>query len=136
SGNSTGQPGMPSLRRKVLRGGPGITDEEIMPGVEDLQIQFGIDPGVDDDGDGIVDRFEGLASRYVDPDDEALSTARTIAVRLWIRVRAAQPEPGFTDGKRYEYADVLFQPAGADAAYRRLLVSRTIHLRNAQSPPP
>lgn len=142
--SSTGQTGLPALRRKVLQGGPSVGpslgDEEIMPGVEDLQIRFGIDPGADDDGDGVPDdrnadgqpdRYNGIAARYVDPGDPALETSVVVAVRLWLRVRAETPEAEYADTKAYSYADTSFIPAGADAAYRRLLVSRTIQLRNA-----
>ncbi len=141
--NANGQTGLPALRRKTLQGGaagPRIGDEELMPGVEDLQVQLGIDPGVDEDGDGIPDdlnadgqpdRHAGVAARYVNPGDPALASARVVAVRLWIRVRADAAEPGYSDTKTYNYADVSFSPAGEDAAYRRLLISRTIRLRNA-----
>jgi type IV pilus assembly protein PilW len=146
--DANGQTRLPALRRKTLRGGasgPNIGDQEIMPGVEDLQVQFGIDPGMDEDGDGVPDdrdgdgdgrpdHYSGIAARYVDPGDPALENARVVAARVWIRVRAETPETGYHDGKVYAYADVSFHPAGAAAAYRRLLISRTIRLRNATWP--
>src|SRR5690606_23281378 len=135
---STGQTDVPALRRKVLQGGssgPGIGDEEIMPGIEDLQVQFGIDPGEDDDGDGTPERYTGMAARYVHPDDPVLDTARIVAVRIWLRARADRRESGYTDDKTYRYADVEFRPAGNDASHRRALVSRTLQLRNAPGQP-
>ncbi|HEY8507353.1 MAG TPA: PilW family protein [Steroidobacteraceae bacterium] len=156
SQNSDGMPGMPSLRRKHLgtseSGAPAIIDEEILPGVEDLQVQFGIDTGdhngiagidVDDDNNGIPDNVNGLVSRYVDPGDPLLfpptaanpagRRAQVVAVRIWLRIRAEQPDPAFTDTRTYKYAGVEFTPTGADAHIRRALVSRTIYLRNARS---
>lgn len=135
---------VPSLRRKNLvggdpPGGPSIRDEEILPGVEDLQVQFGIDLGADGNGDGIIDdsdgnglpdRYTGVASRYVNPDDLALNNAQVVAVRLWIRVRADSPELGYDDARNYRYADVNYTPAGAERGFRRLLFSRTIQIRN------
>jgi hypothetical protein len=53
-------------------------------------------------------------------------------VRLWLRVRADAPEVGFVDGRTYTYGDK--EAVAIDAAvqgFRRLLVSRTIRLRNA-----
>src|SRR5438876_3198357 len=45
---SSSQAGVPSLRRKALNAGPGATfqvpDEELVSGVEDLQVQYGVDP--------------------------------------------------------------------------------------------
>src|SRR5437764_1469546 len=46
---SSSQAGVPSLRRKALNFGPGpgfaplFQDDEIVPGVEDLQVQYGVD---------------------------------------------------------------------------------------------
>lgn len=127
---------VPSLRRHSLVAGPTFRDEEIIPGVEDLQIQFGIDTGADDNGDGAPDdrdgngrpdRYNGIASRYVNPGDPALDNAQVVSVRLWLRVRAEQPEVGYRDNRTYEYADVSFT---ADDSFRRMLVSRTIQIRN------
>ncbi|MGH8494520.1 MAG: PilW family protein, partial [Gammaproteobacteria bacterium] len=63
SKDSTGAAGRPSLRRKALTGGPAVTDEEIIPGVEDLQVQFGVDTDID-----------GVANRYVNPDYALVGT--------------------------------------------------------------
>jgi type IV pilus assembly protein PilW len=144
----------PSLRRKYLStadGKPTIDDEEVLAGVEDMQIEFGIDSGdhdgtpgidVDEDNNGIPDNPNGLISRYVPADDVLLKTpkeaeggrqAQVVAVRIWLRIRADQREPGFVDTKPYVYANVNYTPSGADAGYRRVLVSRTVYLRNART---
>jgi hypothetical protein len=54
---------------------------------------------------------------------------QVLAVRLWLRVRAERPENGHTDAVGYQYADQVV-PAFNDA-YRRVVVSKTIYLRNA-----
>lgn len=121
---------LPSLRRKDLVAGPSIQDEEIMPGIEDLQVQFGVDPGLDSDGDGIVDVYSGRTTQYVNPGSPALANALVNVVRVWILVRAENPEVGFTDNNSYSYGDVAnYQP---NDGFRRLLVSRTIQIRNTQ----
>jgi len=130
----------PSLRRKNLAGGaggPAFIDEEILPGVEDMQVQFGIDTGVDANGDGafddadangVPDHFNGIAVRYVNPGDAALATAQVVSVRLWLLLRADTPEVGFTNSTRFTYGDVVdYLP---NDSFRRLLVSRTIQIRN------
>ncbi len=113
----------PSLRRQglsVVGNAPTVVDQEVISGVEDLQVQFGIDPN----GDGSVDR-------YVNPDNAVLNTnPRILAVRIWLLMRADSPEVGFSDDRTYRYADREFTPAGDEARFRRLLVSRTIFLRN------
>jgi hypothetical protein len=113
-----------------------------MPGVEDLQVQFGIDSGdydndgavdasVDANGDGVPES-DGRATRYVNPDFPGLDRLQVVSVRIWLRVRGDQLEPGFVDDRTYRYADVEYTPAGADRAFRRVLLTRTIALRNAR----
>ena len=84
-----------------------MIDQEVISGIEDLQVQFGIDRN----DDGAVDR-------YVDPDNAVLATnPRIRAVRVWLRMRADRPEPGFNDTRVYTYADQQFTPSGADADF-------------------
>jgi type IV pilus assembly protein PilW len=152
SNRSDGSDSTPSLRRKVLATDgtdPSIVDEEVLPGVEDMQVQFGIDTGdhdttagidVDEDKNGIPDNPNGLVSRYVNADDALLMKpadggvqAQVVAVRIWLRIRADDREPGFIDTRNYTYAGIDYTPAGADAGYRRIVISRTIFLRNART---
>ena len=146
--NSAQQAGLPSLRRKTLTSAGGVLqfrDQEIIPGVEDLQVQFGIDPPGN----------TGVATRYVNPNGVPAG-AQIVAVRIWLLVRADTGENGFTDNRIYQYGDRLqatgvtgdlnaaagaglaYQPsASTDASFtgpqhvRRLLISRTIQVRNA-----
>ena len=131
--DSPGNP-VPSLRMKTLAGsssGPRIVDQEVVPGVEDLQVQFGVDTNrAGEAGRGSVNRYVNPGDPMLDPDDPAfLPEARVLAVRVWLRVRAERPEQGFTDTREYVYAD-LEQEAPNDA-FRRIVVTRTIRLRNA-----
>ena len=151
---SDGSTTTPSLRRKVLSTNgtdPTVIDEEVLSGVEDLQVEFGIDTGdhngaagidVDEDKNGIPDNPNGLIARYVTADDVMLKSpkvnalgrqAQVVAVRIWLRIRADDIEPGFVDTKNYTYAGINYTPAGAEAAYRRIVISRTIFLRNART---
>ncbi len=132
---------IPSLRRRFLdngAGGPTLSDEEILPGVEDLQIEFGIDT----DLPGTVNR--GSVNRYVNPDNVIIDptnvgfdpNAQILAVRLWLLVRAELAENGYVDanvGNIYAYADRDWGGAPAPTNVRRVLVSKTIFLRNARS---
>lgn len=119
SQDSTGTPGVPSLRRKFLTAGPLVTDEEIISGVEDLQVQL----GVDTDGDG-------AANQYVNP-GAVPAGAEIIAVRLWLRLRTDGIEVGFVDDNTYAYADNP-TPGPFNDNFRRLVVSKTILLRNTR----
>ena len=141
SRDSDGRPGIPSLRAKLLSsdgGAPAFVDQEILRGVEDLQVQFGVDPGDDingdgtpDDpgGDGMADFVNGYAAQYVNAGDALLDSAQVVSVRIWVRVRGDQPETGFTDNRHYQYADTDFTP---NDGFRRVVMSRTIYLRNSR----
>jgi len=123
---------LPSLRRLSLVGNR-IEDQEIIPGVENLQVQFGIDSI----GDGQIDM-------YVNGDDARIDTSTIIATRLWLLVRSEQNEAGqgYKDNKGpYETPDesiAAIDPLGDDAAnypptFRRMALSRTIVMRNRSS---
>ena len=125
SADSSAQRGWPSLRRKRLVGGsrPAFQDEELVTGVEDMQVEFGLD-NLDDD-DSSVDR-------WVTPAEvPALDTPR--AIRLWIRARSDTPEnppiilPALGYSNRVE--------SSGSSRYRRKLSSRVIELRNLQGRP-
>ena len=145
--NSAQQAALPALRRKTLDAGGVLRflDQEIIPGVEDMQVQFGIDPFGN----------TGVATRYVNP-DAVPAAAQIVAVRVWLLVRSDTAEVGFTDNAIYQYGDRLQatgvtgdlnNAADAGKAYqpslhpvatpigprhmRRLLISRTVSVRNA-----
>jgi len=158
---SSSQAGVPSLRRKALNAGPAFQDDEIVPGVEDLQVQYGVDLS------GGFGAANGAASEYLNA-GAALTNlltnatppsqfpAQIASVRIWLLVRSDAPEAGFTDDRIYEYGDRLtangttgdltnladstkaYQPSlSTDNSftgvkhYRRLLVSKTVQIRNA-----
>lgn len=113
---------VPSLRMQTLVAS-AIEDRELITGVEDMQIQFGIDT----DPPGAPDR--GAIDRYVNPGDALIATSVVLAVRVWLRIRAERFENGFRDGTTYNYAD---ENAVYNDNFRRIVVSKTIYLRNAR----
>src|SRR5438105_4451310 len=158
---SSSQAGVPSLRRKALNFGPGpgfaplFQDDEIVPGVEDLQVQYGVDLS------GGAGAASGAATEYLNAGatltnllTNAAAPAQIVAVRIWLLVRSDAPEAGFTDDHTYEYGDRLLPGTTGDLTsvadstkayppslradnsftgvkhYRHLLVSKTIQIRN------
>ena len=118
-------PATPSLRRKQLDfvgGAPTITDLEIVPGVEDLQVEFGADLDADQNAD-----------YFVQPGTVIPAGDQIVAVRVWLLVRAEQPEVAFVDNRTYDYASrtgaAVYAPADN---FRRVLFSKTIALRNTR----
>jgi type IV pilus assembly protein PilW len=124
--------GVPTLRRHRLIGGgvagPRIVDEEIAPGVENLQIQLGIDV----DQDNTVDRYVNPGDAIYDPSAAGyVPGARVITARIWMVVRGVSIEPGLQDNRDFEPGDVDLGVQNDD--YRRMQVSKTILLRNART---
>jgi type IV pilus assembly protein PilW len=118
STGSSLSPNYPALRRKTLVAGPSISDQEVIAGIEDLQFQVGLDT----DGDLDADLFENPGAFP--------AGARPVSVRIWLHVRAEQRDPSLGAQAIEAYAD---RPsATATDLRRRLLVSRTIRIRNVQ----
>ena len=125
--DSVGRRGWPALRVKALteaRGAAQFRDEEVLPGVEDLQVEFGVRDPADPD--------QKLS--FIAPDLPGLRQRRVVAVRLWLRIRADRTEPGYVDSRPLGYAGVEFMPDAFEAKQRRTLLTRTVALRNTALP--
>lgn len=92
---------MPGLYRQTLMPDGRVQNQEIMPGVEQLQVQLGIDS----DGDHLIDTFATPS---------AAVTGDVMALMLTLAVRTAVREPTL-----------------AGDGYRRLTAQRLVALRNA-----
>jgi type IV pilus assembly protein PilW len=105
-----------SLRRRSLAGNT-MVDEEVIPGVQDMQVQFGIDTTND-----------GNADRYDNPN--TVGAGRIVSARIWLLLVADNLEVGLSDPTTYQYADVSY--AAFTDSRRRILLSKTIKIRNSQ----
>jgi len=125
---------VPSLRRWRLTSGPALVDEEILPGVEDMQIEFGVDTdALGSPTRGSINRYAAADDPILDPADPAFnSDAQVLAVRVWLLVRGLEREQGFADSA-YAYSDRDWGAALAPQDTRRVLVSRTVYLRNVRT---
>ena len=124
-------PGVPTLRRKSLSmvgGVPTIIDQEIAPGVENIQLQLGVDVNEDN----TVDRYVNPGDQSYDPNAVGfIPGARVITARIWIVVRGITIENGVQDNTDY-------QPGNANLGvindnFRRMQVSKTVLMRNART---
>lgn len=105
-----------ALRRKTLNG-LTVADEQVIQGVEDLQVQFGVDTTGDSNAD-----------RYVDAGGVPAG-AQIVSARIWVMVTATDIEVGFQDGTTYAYANV--NRGTYSDQRRRLVVAKTIQIRNS-----
>lgn len=120
--------GVPTLRRQRLGAGPSIVDEEVAPGVENIQLQL----GVDIDQDNTVDRYVNPGHPIYDPDAIGyVPGARVMTARIWLVVRGINFEAGVRDARDYEPGDVDLGVINDN--FRRMQISKTILLRNART---
>ena len=120
-------PGVPTLRRQSLVGG-AIVDQEVAPGVENIQMQL----GVDIDEDNTVDR-------YVNPGDPILDPRTPTSYRAsaslppgsgWWFAASRRKSVSRTTSTISRETSILGQ---FNDQFRRMMVSKTILLRNARS---
>ena len=116
--NVDGQPQW-ALRRKRLTsvgGTPTIIDEEVVRGVQDLQVELGFDTTSD-----------GAADVYVNPGSEP-ATGLLVAVRLSLLVVSEERDQGHVETTAYTLANHT-HAAYSDSRHRRVVV-KTLALRN------
>ena len=114
SGRSCGANAIPSLFRVSLddNGQPNV--EELLPGVSNLQVQYGAS------ADG------GVNGRYLNA-DEVVNWDNVVTVRIWLMVRAECSETGYLDTVTYTMGDQVVAPADN---FRRQLYSSVVLIRN------
>jgi len=125
-------PNVPTLRRKTLTVAAGasvIQDQEVAPGVENIQMQLGIDM----DGDNTVDRYVNPGDAVYNPTAPSGYSpgATVLTARVWMIVRSARREENVQDANDYEPGDVDL--GTISDGYRRMQVSKTILLRNTRT---
>lgn len=121
---------VPSLHRITLDNAGTPQVQDLVAGVEDLQIQWGFDS----DGDGVPNQYLD-ANNVADPtfwNWPGFSANNTIvSARVWVLTRAECPDPTYSNEQTYEYGDkvgtLAYKPADR---YRRQLYSATVALRN------
>lgn len=110
---------VPALFRKMLNNHGIPESEELVSGIENLQVQY----GVDSDNDGTIDRYQDAGS--------VAQWQQVIAARLWILARAECPEIGYTNNHTYVLGNITLVP---NDSFRRQLHSTTVALRNHATP--
>lgn len=130
-------PNVSSLRVKTLGLNGVHQDQEVISGVENFQVQLGVDTTIPNDG--TVDRYVDADHAIINPTTPGtIAGAQIVAVRLWMLMRSGAIENGYTDTTVYQTPDpnIVITPCapGAGCRYpsnqRRLAVSKTIFLRN------
>jgi type IV pilus assembly protein PilW len=111
---------IPGLYWKTLSA-TGLPDsEELVVGVEHLQVEYAVDTG----GDGTIDQY--LDANTIETDG-AYDWDQVLAAHIWVLVRSDCPESGLIDSNSYSMGDLVYTP---NDRYRRQLYNSVVVLRN------
>lgn len=127
-GESTLLPGSPSLKRQTLSVVNGVLTtqtEELATGIENIQLQY----GVDSNGDGQITEYRSAHQMDVNGDGVIDNTdwqsVRTVKIELLLISQA----PAFSEPQTITFAGVDYT-----GLFMRQVVSSTITIRNTQTP--
>jgi type IV pilus assembly protein PilW len=134
--SATESPQIPSLCRKVFRGGLMQDDDAggcIASGISDLQLEFGFDqPDSGGRYDGLADYFREIGAPLTETNTaNPHPMANVVAVRVHLLAQSTQREVDYKNVKTYQLAGTTRGPFN-DGYYRRAL-SSTVLVRNAMN---
>jgi Tfp pilus assembly protein PilW len=110
---------IPSLCAERLSGN-AITKQCLVEGIEDMQIEFGIDT----DADGVANWYKAA------PTSAEIATA--VTARIYLLVRSIGQVSGYTNDKTYTLGEK--PPYTVNDGYLRRVFSTTVQMRNATLP--
>jgi type IV pilus assembly protein PilW len=122
---AAGDPAIPTLKRAELATGGSITVSPLVEGIENLQIEYGLDTSATPDGSPDV---------YTANPTTVAQWAQVVAVRLHLLARNTDITPGFTDHKTYQLglkadgtANNIVDP---NDSYRRHAYTELVRVQN------
>ena len=117
--------GIPTLARVILTDGgtaPAMTTEPLVSGIENMQIQYGLDNGA---SGGTAN--DGAPDEYVRNPSGIAGWANVVAVRVNLLVRQTAATGGYTDATTYDLGEGGITPGGV---YQRHVFSTVVRLVN------
>ena len=112
--------GIPTLCRKVLRGaGPSMSTECLATGIENLQIEYGLDTSQD-----------GHPNVFV-PNPSLADIQNVVSARIFILARTTDIDTRYTNTKTYSISNAPDYAPG-DSFHRRVF-STTVSIQNIRS---
>lgn len=126
SSDTDGIVGQPSLHRVELQAGPIMKDSVLIPGVVDLQFEFGID--TDSPMDASTNAYVSVAQIPLDQSG-ATNWGRVRSVKIWVLMRSARADlDGITSSQTFTLANNA--PVTYNNGFRHYLVTSIVNLRN------
>jgi type IV pilus assembly protein PilW len=112
--------GIPALCKKVLVGiGPSMTSECLAAGIEDLQIEYGID--LNDDGNPNV---------FL-PNPTLAQIQSVVSARIFLLARTTKVDRRYQNNKAYTVSNAPLYAPGDN--FHRRVVSTTVSIQNVRS---
>jgi type IV pilus assembly protein PilW len=124
SASAAESPRVPALWRLALQADGSMARELVASGVERMQLQYGVASP-----QGEMQFHDGLpgAASVGQSKDPLPGWPNVSAVRLWLLLRSATPEPGYVNSQTYTMGN---QPYTVNDGFRRQLLSTVVQLRN------
>lgn len=123
--------GIPTLKRLELRDS-GLVPVPLAEGIEQVAFDYGFDTS----GDGVPDRWLGLAGASGIAESQAAASAgwgNVVAARVTVLSRSTEASPGYLDSRSYNLglqgSSGYLVPAFADA-YKRRVGTTTVRLQS------
>lgn len=110
--------GIPTLCRKELSG-TTMSDVPLVEGIENIQIEFGIDT----DGDGAPNKYDANPTSAAD-------LKNLVNAKVYVLARSLDQDPTYTNKKTYNLGNVSLDYSSAPDHYYRRVFEGTISLRN------
>ena len=117
--------GIPALCRKTLTTSAATlaldSSECLVEGIENLQIEFGLDNSVPID----------FVPDYYEKAPTAAELERAVTARIYLLARSLAPMPGYSNDKSYNLGAITI--AALDDGYYRRVLQTTVMLRNSEA---
>jgi type IV pilus assembly protein PilW len=109
---------IPTLKRIELQSGPSWNTVSLVQGIENFQVEYGIDTS----GDGVPDS-------YVTAPANTNDWSNVVALRIHLLVRNIDTTPGYKDTKQYNLG-LAGTTAAANDAYKRHVYTALVRVNN------
>lgn len=113
--------GIPTLKRAEL-GTAGFSIVPLVEGIENLQVEYGIDS---------LTSPTGMAAMFTGEPASLDEWRRTVSARIHLLARNLDPSAGFVDTKTYSIgADAIYTPSGTAASFKRHVFDAAVRVNN------
>lgn len=123
--SASGADSIPTLKRIDITPSGASTPKPIVDGIENLQLDYGIDTS--GPGDGSPDVYTNTTAHAALTPSSLAEWQNVMAVRIYVLARNLDSSSGFTDTKTYVLGPVSVTPGGS---FRRHAYNQLVRLNN------